>query len=110
MKLHDFLEAGYKRFETKGCIGHTYSSFGLQRLFFDDKGKRYYITAYVYDETYIGGYYLPQRFSPTVQFQLENRPTVDMEFITREDTELKEIEDMVYKAWVLFGSEYYSNW
>lgn len=113
--IDDWLSAGYKRFEfsKEGDIFKS-ADFGLQKLFRDDTGKRYYITVYVYDRSRYPGYPWedalpePYGFVPTTQFNLgENMAWFDVGMNGK--FTIAECEEWFDKLWVLFGKPYYSK-
>ena len=111
--IMDWLSAGYKRFELRKPLTKS-ADFGLQKLFRDDTGKRYYITVYVYDRTRYPGYPWqdalpePYGFMPTAQFNLgENMAWFDVEMNGK--FTIAECEEWFDKLWVLFGKPYYSK-
>lgn len=112
LTVEDFLEAGYKRFE------QTYNSadYGLQKCIRDDKGKKYYITVFVYEHfknEYFKSVPNMQRFSfsPNVQYKEkdENGITTDVSLIVDySNTSIKAIEDRFEMLWkALYYGEYY---
>ena len=108
MQVQDWLDAGYKRFENTGHI-KQYADFGLQKCVRDEKGKRYYITVFVYDMTkYHQDYF---SFVPDVQFRdFDGKHTVSMEMHTRKETTVQEVEDFFDKMWKAVGMPYYEEY
>lgn len=115
--IDDWLSAGYKRFEfsKEGDIFKS-ADFGLQKLFRDDTGKRYYITVYVYDRTRYPGYPwnealpAPYGFMPTAQFNLilgEHRVFFNVEMNGKID--IAEMEVWYELLWEMYGKPYYSK-
>ena len=114
LTVEDFLEAGYKRFE------QTYNSadYGLQKCIRDDKGKKYYITVFVY-EHFKSEYYKANPhmnrygFTPNVQYHEidENDVTTDVSLIVDySNTTVKIIEDKFEMLWKVLGGVYYERY
>lgn len=108
----DFINVGYKRFENVKHI-RSYADYGLQKLISDKKGKRYYITVYVYDNRKLK----EQRpellmtdfsFEPDVQFCTDL--TINIQFGIKEETSIEQIEYMFHRMWVTAGKPYYELW
>lgn len=106
----DWLLAGYNKFSTKDSVTHKFSDYGLQKRIDNERGTKYFISVYVYEEKYINGVLCKKGFSPTVQFHLEFQPTVDMEFILKEDSTIFEVEEMINSVWITLGCPYYEKW
>ena len=111
--IMDWLSAGYKRFELRKPLTKS-ADFGLQKLFRDDTGKRYYITVYVYDRTRYPGYPWqdafpePYGFMPTAQFNLvEHEAFFNVEMNGKID--IAEMEVWFELLWERFGNPYYSK-
>lgn len=109
--IEDFESAGYKRFALRTFTKNA--DFGLQKLFRDDDGKRYYITIYVYDRTLYPGYPWqestpsPFGFMPTAQF------VIGQAFFGVEmsgEFSVEECESWFDKLWVTFGRPYYERY
>jgi len=110
--LDDWIAAGYKRFELNESPLNKSADFGLQKLFRDDIGKRYYITVYVYDRTRYPGYPWhdaipePYGFMPTAQFHIkEESAFFNVEMNGKID--IAEMEVWFEGLWNLFGKPYY---
>lgn len=118
--LDDWLTAGYKRFALTDNPLNKHADFGLQKLFSDDIGKRYYITVYVYDRSHYPGYPWeesepePHGFMPTAQFHVgktddnSRYPFFNLEM--NGTFTIAECEAWFNKAWEMFGKPYYSEW
>lgn len=113
MKLDDWLDAGYKRWETQGKQINKLADFGLQKLICDDAGRRYYITVYVYDRTRYPGYPWqeedpePYGFMPTAQFVVD-KPFFNIE-VNGDLGTVAEVEAWVEKFWEAAGKPYSSR-
>lgn len=110
LELDDWINAGYKRFNQATMNNSDYL---VQKLFADDKGKRYYLTVYVY-EHFNKEYYsrlLPGiskfSFTPDVQFQQGDKPTVDIKLILSKDHTIKDVEQQIEVLWESLGKPYY---
>jgi len=110
--LDDWIAAGYKRFKLHHTALDKNADFGLQKLFHDDSGKRYYITVYVYDRTRYPGYPWneeapdPYGFMPTAQFHINDEAAFFNVEMNGKFT-LAEMEDWFNRLWELFGKPYY---
>ena len=116
--IMEWLSAGYKRFELRDNALSKSADFGLQKLFRDDTGKRYYITVYVYDRTRYPGYpwqdALPEPYGlmPTTQFNVGEEDSYARPFFNIEMNgkfTVTEAEEWFNKLWELFGKPYYSK-
>ena len=114
--IMEWLSAGYKRFELHDKSLNKLADFGLQKLFRDDTGKRYYITVYAYDRSRYPGYPWedalpePYGFMPTAQFNLtlgEHRVFFNVEMNGKID--IAEMEVWFELLWEMFGKPYYSK-
>lgn len=112
--LDEWIAAGYKRFETRNNSLNKNSDFGLQKLFRDEIGKRYYITVYVYDRTRYPGYpWLekePQQygFMPTAQFHTNDTTFFNIEMNQVSGPfNIAEMEEWFDSLWRFFGKPYY---
>ena len=108
MKLtpEDFIQAGYKKFQnTAGKL----ADFGLQKLFADEHGKRYYLTVWAYDWKDYPNIYQqhPWGFEPDVQFTGSKYKTSNVQLIIDDSTTVKEIEDTYEAFWEMLGKPYY---
>ena len=119
MTLDDWLSAGYKRFEMNNSPINKSADFGMQKLFSDDTGKRYYITVYVYDRSRYPGYPWgkddePQYgFMPTTHYTVGKDDEYNYPFFNLEMNgtfTIAEAEAWFEKAWEMFGKPYYSEW
>jgi len=110
LELNDWINAGYKRFNQATMNNSDYL---VQKLFADDKGKRYYLTVYVY-EHFNKAYYsnhsqnVPRvSFMPDVQFQLGDKPTVNVQLILNSIHTITNVEQQVEELWKSLGNPYY---
>lgn len=104
----DFLLNGYKRFDSCGSVALKYANYLLQRCVRDDKGKKYYITVYVYDYSkYDFTSPQPLSFMPEVQFREDGVcPTIDVTYHDDESTTLESLEAFFESMWVHLGKPY----
>lgn len=107
MKPEDWLAAEYRSFDTRN---EKLSDFGLQKRFDDEKGKKYFITVYVYDwikyPQHIGERF---GFMPTVNFNLGgDNPFFDVSMNGTFD--IAQCETEIERLWVYFGMPYYEEW
>lgn len=113
IELNQWLEAGYKRFEQ---VKHwyQYASFGLQKLISDGKGKKYYITVFVYDnrdlkqrqpDCYLNDY----SYQPEVQF-CGDLLTHNLSLAVHENATIEHVEQAVEDLWLMLGKPYYGQW
>jgi hypothetical protein len=110
LTVDDFIKAGYKRFDSDGWND---SDFGLQKLFSDEKGKKYFITLWVYDFSKYKKVTSENkiRFSPDVQFTMDNgdrRVTINLHI--NDDDTVEYIEKFYEDMWYSFKSDYYQIW
>lgn len=119
MNIDDWITAGYKQFDIGESSIHNSADFGLQKLFSDEIGKRYYITVYVYDRSRYPGYPWnesePQQygFMPTSHFRLGGYEDYRYPFFNLEMNgtfTISECEDWFNKAWEMFGKPYYEKY
>ena len=110
LEVQDWVDAGYK-----AHYGNTWnnSDYLVQKLFSDDKGKRYYLTVYVY-EHFNKEYYSRYSqntpmvsFMPDVQFQLGNKPTINVQLILTKEHTITDVEQQVEGLWESLGKPYY---
>lgn len=114
----DWEAKGYKRFSNTHRILGDYCSFGLQKRFDDEVGKRYFITVWVYDNTaYMDKYEGWSRwsFQPEVQFNttLENTFDVTLHHKNNEKwgvTPVDQVEAFFLKMWKDMDCDYYEKW
>ena len=107
LSVQDWLDAGYKKHDQYINL----SDYLLQKLISDNKGKRYYITVFVYEhfnKDYFSDAMHHVGFSPDVQFGLDEKPTVDTSLILHKGCSIKEVEDMFNTLWEALGKPYYS--
>ena len=109
-----WLCEGYRMFnQPKGLNSADY---GLQKLFKDNVGKRYYLTVYVY-ENYKKSYYEQHKaymntwgYSPELQFQQKGKMTIDVQVLMDNKSTIEELEQQVHDIWVMLGCNYYEKW
>lgn len=110
MDIKDWTDAGYKMFDVKVSYINRNADFGLQKCISDDKGKKYYITVYVYDrEKYSGDYNVVDRygFMPTVHFDLrDNQPFFNVDM--NGNFTINECELWFEGLFEFFGKPYYA--
>lgn len=114
MNPEDWIAAGYRRFELHSEFNKR-ADFGLQKRFDDEKGKKYFITVYVYDNktlpmwNEIKQHTKEYGFMPNVQFRIGNDdPFFD---ITIGGTfDIARCESEIERLWVHFGCPYYEEW
>lgn len=109
LTVENFIEAGYKRFTGSGL---NKSDFGLQKLISDEKGKRYYITVWVYDWIKYPQYEGRSRFSflPDVQLKLQNDIHFNVQMLLNLDSTIQDIESFYNETWEKFNCKYYEKW
>lgn len=109
----DWISAGYKRFSHVSHV-RSYASFGLQKLFSDDKGKRYYLTVFVYDNRkYERNTYMQMpdyTFEPDLQFTFDDKPTINISMgLTGSNWSIAGVEQQVEELWAVVGMPYYES-
>lgn len=110
----DWKIAGYRRFSQVKHV-RDYAAFGLQKLFSDTKGKRYYLTVFVYDNKELNkrlDVKLPEySYEPDVQFCFECKPTINIQLSLNSDNwSIAEVEQQIENLWVTVGKPYYEDW
>lgn len=112
MTPEDWEAKGYKRFQS----GHKFKleDFGLQKRIDDEKGKKYFITVYVYDRSRYPDFPLNTNdrwgFMPELYF---NRPDDLISTTTTmhlHNHSIEQVEEEAEKLWVHFGSYYAEKW
>lgn len=107
-----WIAAGYKKFKLSPVLDKL-ADYGLQKLFSNIMGKKYYLTVYVYEnfnkEYYskYNGAILPYSFSPEIQFSPKDKMTFNAVFIMSADTTIEDVEKQARELWVSVGSPYY---
>ncbi len=107
----EFLLNGYKRFDGGSAI-LKHADYLLQRCIRDEKGKKYYLTVYVYVRNYSryissDDKRLELGFMPEVQFREDGvTPTIDVTFHNDESTTLESMEAFFESMWVHLGKPY----
>lgn len=114
LEPQDWIDAGYNKFKLNG-LEDKHADYGLQKLFKDDKGKRYYLTVYVYEnfnKAYFKTYPDLQRYSymPDVQFLRENSFGFNLQLLLPENAAIAEIEQQIELMWKAVGEPYYEYW
>jgi len=110
----DWIAAGYKQFSHVSHV-RSYARFGLQKLFSDSKGKRYYLTVFVYDNRkYERNAYmqLPDyTFEPDAQFTFDDKPTINISIgLSGSNWSIAGVEKQVEELWVAVGMPYYDSY
>lgn len=110
-----WIAEGYRKHNVNPIIGKN-ADYLLQKLFKDNVGKRYYLTAYVY-ENYNKDWYAqyesalaPYSYAPDVQFSPEGECTMNVQLLMGNDTRIQDVEQQVYDLWVNIGKPYYELW
>ena len=111
----DWIAQGYKKF-TSNFKPHA--TFGLQKRFDDEVGKRYFINVWVYDNTtYMDRYegWSHWSFQPEVQFNttLENTFDVTLHHKNNEKwgvTPIEQVEEFFNVMWNITKCGYYEKW
>ena len=105
----DFINQGYKKFTQKFL---NQADFGLQKLIKDEKGKKYYITVYVFDFSKFPGYTHEQRYSfqPDVQFKTQSGEYLNISMILNTDTDIPTIERYFEEIFEKMNIQYYELW
>lgn len=112
LTLQDWLSAGYLRYNQKT---HNSADFIVQKPVQDEEGKRYYITVSVY-EHFNKDYFernpglVPISFAPEVQFQMEDKPTVNVSLILNKWSTIEAVEKQFDEMWKALGKPYYRYW
>lgn len=111
--MKDFENAGYKKFLQPPETIRS-ADFGLQKLFSDTTGKKYYVTIYCYDNSqFIGAHpnLTPFGFMPEVQFQSEDfrLSARNITLIINEETSVEYIEQDFEELWDFLGKPYYEK-
>ena len=104
----DFEAAGYHRFNSKQW--REYAAYGLQKRFDDERGKKYFIEVYVYDNRD-----LMQRGHPGPEFSWEAELHVSSDGTERYDRlqfwgqyeSLDEFHAHADRFWEFAGKPYY---
>ena len=114
LKPADFIKAGYRKYPI-GSFDRstTLADFSLQKRIDDDKGKKYFITIYVYDyvkSNHAGKMQKDWGFAPKSQFCRGKHPTIDTELIVDTNTSIEEIEATFEALFTASGAEYYELW
>lgn len=115
----EMIDKGYKTFKS----GFNNSLRGFQKLFDDDKGKRYFITIWHYNHAeQLDRDDVPKKDSYTADSQFrfgkeDKDATCNVEFWGdvlpneyRPLTTLKDIEDFFEKFWYLMKPDYYESY
>lgn len=111
--LQDWIDAGYKRWETHRSEAYKLADFGLQKLISDSLGRRYYITVFVYDRTRYPGYPWqdndpqPYGFMPTAQFRNDCKESPFYNVSVNGTFTITEVENWLDRVWVVSGRPYY---
>jgi hypothetical protein len=105
----DFINQGYKRF-TQSFLNKA--DFGLQKLIKDEKGKKYYITVYVFDFSKFPGYDCENRygFQPDVQFETQSGECLNISMIIDSGTDISTIEGHFEEIFQKMNIQYYELW
>lgn len=116
----DWIDAGYKRWETNKTEINKLADFGLQKRIDDETGKKYFITVYVYDwrpykeRGHIGPEF---GFMPDVQFgefgeseDTNVSPIIDVTYHVRETDTVEKIEKFYEDMWEHLKRPYYERW
>lgn len=117
MEPQEWIDRGYRRWETNKRNFHKLADFGLQKRFDDEVGKKYFITVYVYDWEYnnlhrgrVGSRW---DYSPTIRFgdYEENIVTFDVtyHFDVERDT-IEKMEQFFEDLWIFAKKPYYEKW
>ena len=107
-----WIASGYKKFKLSPVLDKL-ADYGLQKLFSNIMGKKYYLTVYVYENfnkdyyTKYNGAILPYSFSPEVQFDPKGKMTFNAQFIMSVNTTIEDVEKQVRELWISVGSPYY---
>jgi len=110
LTVDDFIKAGYKRFKSGDWNS---SDFGLQKLYSDEKGKKYFITLWVYDFSKYKNFTDENkiRFSPDVQFSMNNgERRITINLCINDDDTVEYIEKFYEDLWNSFNCDYYQKW
>jgi hypothetical protein len=105
----DFIAAGYGRFKQPNL---NQSDFGLQKCIRDDRGKKYYITVWVYDWSKYQGIYTtrPMSFEPDLHFKLPCGLHMNFQLLLDNNSTIECIENKVEEIWVKLGCLYYEEY
>lgn len=98
---------GYRRFDTR-TEPFKLADYLLQKCIRDDKGKKYYITVYVYDRSkYNHPYITGLGFQPEEQFREDGvTSTVDDTYHDDENTTVESMEEFFDALWAHLGKPY----
>ena len=114
LEPQDWIDAGYTKHNANRTLDKE-ADYLLQKLFKDDKGKRYYLSIYVYEnfsKVYFAKYPMLPRYSymPDVQFLRENSFGFNLQLILPENAGITEIEQQIELMWKAVGEPYYELW
>lgn len=102
--IQEWLDAGYKIWATNKSQLNKLADFGLQKKIEDDKGIRYHITCFCYEQL------IPHITSvtvmPTCQFTEADFCTTD---ITLHTQSIEETETVCNLIWETLGKPYYGE-
>ena len=111
LTIESLLAAGYKAYGKSGAARFKNADDLYQKCIRDDKGKKYYITIYMYDwrETVLP--YRKINFMPEVQFRdpSDKCPTIDVTYFDDKNTTVESLESFFDSLWVWHGSNYYEE-
>ena len=114
LEPQDWLNAGYTKHGVSTIVDDT-ADYMLQKLFKDAKGKRYYLSVFVYEnfnKPYFKTYPQLHRYSymPDVQFLRENSFGFNVQLLLPEQAGIAEIEHQIEQVWKAVGEPYYEYW
>ena len=112
----DWIAKGYKKF--KASL-YPNAEYGLQKMFGDENGKRYYINVWVYDRhSRASQSFFPEDvarwgFQPEVQFSI-NDETIDVAYHHKNSERwgvisIDSVEDFFQKLWTTMKCDYYEK-
>ncbi len=103
------LEAGYEQFR----VHHKeFSKVGYQKRFDDERGKKYFITIYEYDNKWLIDRGITRSefsYEPDCQFK-SNGVTFYVKMLCDDSKTVQDIEEFYERLWVSMGCDYYEFW
>ncbi len=103
------LEAGYKQYQV---YHKEFTKIGYQKLFEDERSKKYYITLYEYDNRRwkSAERQMPDfSYAPDSQFQ-SNGTTFNVQTLCDASKTVQDVQEFYERLWVSIGCDYYKEW
>ena len=111
-EVQNWLDAGYVKHMN---YGYNNSDYLLQKRADDDKGKKYFINVWVYEHYKQDYFHISPglsrvSFSPSAQFQREDKMTLDLSFHFSEENTIEELQLEIEQLWEFLGKPYYDKY